>query len=209
MSENSEDTVSLLDLYCMVRELEDTSSLASEVTSVASAFAEKLSGADQVKLASCGWRGRFERSITSTEVRALLPAESFDGSSTSAPLPRAATPPAPVPTVSFPTVSAPLVLPADYKQAAEFDVDNTFTGPGYVLHWAKENGLWPKKGSVACWNWFFNAFLGPDAAPKNGRRIIRKDYINDKLQVQKYPIKFTYRKADLTERFAKSKVNYL
>jgi hypothetical protein len=211
----AEDNVSLLELYCLIRDLEATNALSSEVTSVASALAERLSAEDQVQLAPCGWNGQFERGITSSELFSLLSKDPLDGgiqvpdNGQTAPFPTTPSPATPaLPLIPQPAAPA-LSLPEGYNVASEFDIETTFSGPGHVMLWAKENDLWPKKGNVTQWNWFFDALLGPDAAPKGGRqRLVPKDIINDKVQLLPYPITFSHRKADMSEhltRFSKSK----
>jgi len=253
----SEENVSLLELYCLIRDVEATNALSSEVTSVASAFAERLSATDQLKLTSCGWTGTFERGISSSEVRGLLPTDPpsrkgtydqlgmHDGGAPvdrNNPQPPQPSPP-PVTTQQFlDDVDSEnmkrlakelpqffenekafltllhneinrdqinrdqLSLPYDYIASTEVDVDITFSGPGHVLRWAKKNCLWPKKGDAAQWNWFFDTLLGRDGAPKDRNKIIRKDFINDRVQGLAYPVTISHRKPDLAERFAKSKV---
>jgi hypothetical protein len=206
------DNMSLLELYCLVRDMEATNALSSEVTSVACAFVEHLSATDQLKLTTCGWSGTFERSITSSDIQGLLPTDSHTGSPAAVALREWLLPTNTNTNASHDEYKPrqtetrrPLIsLPYGYKAPAEFDVDNTFSGPGHVLLWAKQNGLWPKKGDVTQWNWFFNDLLGRAAAPR--ARVVRKEFINDRLQRLAYPITFSHRKADSGARFAKSKV---
>lgn len=93
----------------------------------------------------------------------------------------------------------PLILPPGYKCSDEFALrDVTFTGPGHVLRWAKENSLFPKKGCCAQWNWFFDAILGEDVGPKDRTEVLRKEFINGKLQFLEYPITLNHKAGEVT-----------